>query len=294
VSTLKERQRAAARARLEREMAARQANAQHRRKNRIVGLSSALALIVVVGLVVFVVNATGGGSKKTPVASETLNAPVKCVWAPNPALTATGDAKDKALVNTGVPPAAPAPTTGTRPMVMQTNQGDITITLDLAKSPCAAQSMQFLALKKFFDNSTCHRLTTDGIYVLQCGDPSGTGAGGPGYTFPHEYLPTNDRPNYPAGVVAMANPTNQDSNGSQFFIVWKDTPETLDENNQPTSALPADYTIIGTVTAGMDVVQKVAAAGVAAGGQSATDGPPKLPVKIKTVTVGAENLTGTP
>ncbi len=289
MSTLKERQRAAARARLEREMTERQAHAQQRRKSRLIGLSSALGVLVVAGLVVVIVVATsGGGGKKTPIASQTLNAPVKCTWTPNPALKGAGGAqKNPDLVDTGVPPVNGAPATGTRDMVMDTSQGKITITLDLQKSPCAAQSMLYLSGKKYFNNTSCHRLTTDGIYVLQCGDPKGTGGGGPAYTFAHEYLPTDQRPNYPRGVVAMANPGDQDQNGSQFFIVWKDTPETTDQQGNPQSALAASYTVIGTVTGGMDVVDKVAAGG-AKPADKAGNTAPKIPVKITTITVGAE------
>jgi peptidyl-prolyl cis-trans isomerase B (cyclophilin B) len=285
VSTLKERQRAAARARLEREMAERLTLAQQRRRKRLIGLSSGLAVLVVVALVVIIVNFASGGKKKTPVAAAS-HAPATCTWTPNPALKGTGGAaKNPDLVDTGTPPTS-APTNGSRDMVMDTGPGKITISLDLTKSPCAAASFTYLAGKKYFDNTTCHRLTTGGIYVLQCGDPKGTGRGGPGYTFAHEYLPTDQRPNYARGVVAMANPGDKDQNGSQFFILYKDTPEQADASTgQATSALASDYTVIGTVTGGMDVIDKIAAGG-AKPADKAGNTAPKIPVNIAAITVG--------
>ncbi|HEU0241492.1 MAG TPA: peptidylprolyl isomerase [Micromonosporaceae bacterium] len=284
MTNLKDRQRAAARARLEREMAARREQASRRRRRRneiLVGV----AVLAVIGAVVGIVIGTSGGGK--PSAAATL-APAKCTWTPNPALK--GDAQNpanKTLVNTGSPPLTSVPHNGTREMTLDTSQGKIVITLDLTHAPCSAESMAFLTSKKFFDNTKCHRLTTAGIYVLQCGDPSGTGTGGPSYTYAHENLPTDQQPNYPAGVVAIANPGNQDLNGSQFFIVYQDTPESADESGALQSNLTSDYTIIGTVTSGLDIVQKVGKAGVTPTDASdPTDGAPKLPVDIKTATVG--------
>lgn len=151
---------------------------------------------------------------------------------------------------------------------LTTNQGDITIAMD-PKAPVTDASMAYLAGKGFFNGTNCHRLTTQGIFVLQCGDPKGNGTGGPGYEIPDENLPANGANNYPAGTVAMAN-SGPDTNGSQFFIVYKDT------------TLPPDYTVWGKVTSGMDVVDKVAAAGVQGG---AMYGPPALPITIETATV---------
>ena len=99
---------------------------------------------------------------------------------------------------------------------LTTNQGDITIAMD-PKAPVTDASMAYLAGKGFFNGTNCHRLTTQGIFVLQCGDPKGNGTGGPGYEIPDENLPANGANNYPAGTVAMAN-SGPDTNGSQFFI----------------------------------------------------------------------------
>jgi peptidyl-prolyl cis-trans isomerase B (cyclophilin B) len=133
--------------------------------------------------------------------------------------------------------------------------------LDGAKAPQAVSSALFLSRNHFWDGSPCHRLTgqQDGIYVLQCGDPTGTGSGGPGYSFgPVENAPSNGI--YPAGTVAMARASSPDSNGSQFFIVYKET------------RLPAPgYSIMGKVVSGLDVVQKVAAGGVSTQSPPAPD-----------------------
>lgn len=127
--------------------------------------------------------------------------------------------------------------------------GEVEITLDRATTPCTVHSFESLAQQGYFDETACHRLTDTGIFVLQCGDPTGTGMGGPGYSFADE---TNESMAYPAGTVAMAN-AGADTNGSQFFMVWDDT------------ELPPDYTVFGTMDqAGLDVVAGIAAEGVAA------------------------------
>ena len=126
-----------------------------------------------------------------------------------------------------------------------TTQGVITVRMLTAKAPCTTFSFRFLASRGYFNQTHCHRLTTQGIFVLQCGDPTGTGSGGPGYQFNDENLAGAT---YPAGTVAMAN-AGPNTNGSQFFFVWKNT------------TLPALYTPFGTVIGGMNVLQKIAAAG---------------------------------
>jgi peptidyl-prolyl cis-trans isomerase B (cyclophilin B) len=125
-----------------------------------------------------------------------------------------------------------------------------------------------LVKQKYFDNTPCHRLTTSGIYVLQCGDPTGTGTGGPGYSFADELTGAEK---YTRGVIAMAN-SGPNTNGSQFFLVYKK------------SQLSANYTVFGTVTKGLNVLDKVAAAG-SDNSNADGDGKPKLPVEINTMTV---------
>jgi peptidyl-prolyl cis-trans isomerase B (cyclophilin B) len=126
-----------------------------------------------------------------------------------------------------------------------TTQGVINVQMLTDQAPCTTFSFRFLASQGYYNLTHCHRLTTQGIYVLQCGDPTGTGSGGPGYAFNDENL---TGATYPAGTVAMAN-AGPNTNGSQFFFVWQNT------------TLAPDYTPFGTVISGMNVLQKIAAAG---------------------------------
>src|SRR5205085_1699124 len=125
---------------------------------------------------------------------------------------------DGAAKNVGLPPNTPAPSAAST-AILTTNRGVITLRLDATAAPCTVNSFTFLASKHYFDSTSCHRLTTAGIFVLQCGDPTGTGAGGPGYRFADENL---RGATYPAGTVAMAN-AGPGTNGSQFFLVYADT-----------------------------------------------------------------------
>jgi peptidyl-prolyl cis-trans isomerase B (cyclophilin B) len=152
-----------------------------------------------------------------------------------------------------------------------TSAGDLTLELYGDKAPQTVSSFIFLSKDGFYDDTSCHRLTTEGIYVLQCGDPTGTGTGGPGYQYGLENAPKDGK--YPAGTLAMARSNDPNSNGSQFFLVYKD------------SALPTEgggYSIFGKVTSGLDVLQKVAAKGTADG---SADGQPAEPVTIKSITL---------
>ncbi|QLD11864.1 peptidylprolyl isomerase [Microbacterium oleivorans] len=166
------------------------------------------------------------------------------------------------------PPPAEAEVTGEVAAVLQTSVGDIPMTLDADRTPCTVGSFVSLAEQGYYDDSPCHRLTTSGIFVLQCGDPSGTGRGGPGYRYADEL---DDSETYPAGTVAMAN-AGPDTNGSQFFLVYEDTP------------LPPSYTVFGQLDeAGLAVVREVASAGAEGG---AADGAPATTVTITGVTLG--------
>jgi len=150
--------------------------------------------------------------------------------------------------------------------VLQTSVGDISIAFD-TPTPCTIGSFASLAEQGYFDGTQCHRLTTEGIFVLQCGDPSATGRGGPGYSFADEL---DGSETYPAGTVAMAN-AGPDTNGSQFFLVYEETP------------LPASYTVFGHMdAAGIQTVADVAAAGTDTG---EPDGAPATPVEITAVTI---------
>jgi peptidyl-prolyl cis-trans isomerase B (cyclophilin B) len=166
--------------------------------------------------------------------------------------------------------AAPAPSSAIAPgtLTLATNCGEIAIETDPAAAPATVGAFEALANDGYFNATACHRLTTAGIFVLQCGDPAGNGTGGPGFNLPDENLPAAGENNYPAGTVAMAN-AGPGTGGSQFFIVYQDT------------TLGSDYTIFGKVVAGLDLVQKIAGVGVADGGQ---DGSPAQPVMINAAT----------
>ena len=151
-----------------------------------------------------------------------------------------------------------------------TNQGEIVIETTPSLAPLTVNAIAALAQKNYFDNTICHRLTTEGIFVLQCGDPTGTGTGGPGFNIPDENLPQPIDNNYPAGTVAMANSGLPGTSGSQFFLVYQDT------------SLGPDYTIWGSITSGLDILQTIASAGVVDGG---TDGAPLAGVTIESTKV---------
>jgi peptidyl-prolyl cis-trans isomerase B (cyclophilin B) len=272
VARTKERQRALARAKLERQIARRAAAARRRRQIQA-GTAAGLALVLVVlGVLWF------SGVFKRDKAGNTPSTAQDCTWTPE----SGSNAKD-----VGFPPTTGIAKSGTQTMTITTDKGIVEAEIDTSLVPCTAASFTHLASKNFFDNTQCHRLTTSGIYVVQCGDPSGTGSGGPTYKFADENLPTptpsasdgaspsaapSVSPQYTAGTLAMAN-SGPNTNGSQFFMVYKD------------SALDAKYTVIGRITKGLDVVQKVADGGVAEGGTSPTDGKPKIPLTIQTLTM---------
>ncbi|MDQ1537781.1 MAG: peptidyl-prolyl cis-trans isomerase [Actinomycetota bacterium] len=134
---------------------------------------------------------------------------------------------------------------------VSTNCGIISMELDGSKAPQTVASFVGLAKSGYWVDSPCHRLTTTGIFVLQCGDPTGTGGGNPGYGFGVENPPASFK--YPAGTLAMARTTDPKTNGGQFFIVYKET-ELKDA---------AGYSIFGKITSGMDIVDRIAAAGLA-------------------------------
>lgn len=176
-------------------------------------------------------------------------------------------ADGSAAKDVDVPAAAPE-ASGTVAATIATSAGDIAVTLDADRTPCTVGSFLSLAEQGYFDDTECHRLTTQGIFVLQCGDPTATGTGGPGYSYADELDGTET---YPAGTLAMAN-AGPDTNGSQFFLVYSD------------SQLPPSYTVFGQMDeAGLAVVEEIAAKGATGG---APDGAPADTVTISTVAVG--------
>jgi peptidyl-prolyl cis-trans isomerase B (cyclophilin B) len=271
VAGKKERQRRLARERHERRVARDAERRQHQRK--MTHWAGGVVVLVVVAAIVGFTFYHLSNHKAKPSANPT---PSTSVTAPTPTPTPTPAVTEPATHcvytpggtaarNVGVPPARPA-YKATYQATITTNRGPIVIDLLNSKATCTVNSFVFLAVKKYFNNTHCHRLVTSGIYVLQCGDPTGTGTGGPGYQFADENL--SGAAGYPAGTVAMAN-AGPNTNGSQFFMVY--------QNN---SALQAAYTPFGRIVSGLSIIKAVAKAGVAAGGTA-----PKESVIIKSITI---------
>lgn len=247
-----------------------------------VAIFAAVGVVVVIGVVAALV-LVGRSSNSTPAAVASAQASsVSASTPPDTATSSTGyEASGTAAVQgIGVPTYNAADAMKDYTVTFHTNRGNIVVDMNGSAAPYTVYSFVYLADKSYFNATKCHRLTTSEIYVLQCGDPSGTGSGGPGYTIPDENLTSLGTPNaggtvtYKAGVVAMANTGQPHSGGSQFFIVYQDTP------------LPPTYTPFGTVTQGLSIIQQVASAGTNNANGSG-DGAPNDPVQIETVTVSA-------
>jgi peptidyl-prolyl cis-trans isomerase B (cyclophilin B) len=280
--------REAARRRLERQLARRQQREVARKRYTII--ASIAGTVVLIALVIFFIVQVGGDDKNSRAgssASATATTPT-----PSPSVETsvanvartTGacgysyqDQGNTNLKNVGFPPDPKVTPTTTRIVTFNTNRGEIQMTLNGKIAPCNVQSIAYLVGRKFFDNTSCHRLVTSGIFVLQCGDPTGTGSGGPTYNVKDENL---SQASYTKpGVVAMAN-GGANTNGSQFFIITKDS----------SSGLAKAYTEIGTVTKGLNIIEAVAAGG-SNNSNGTGDGKPKLTLTFKTVTV-APPVTG--
>ncbi|GEM_PF-905348 len=298
MASSKDRQRKLARAKLERQMARRAAAARRKRQIRA-AIGSALALVL---LALGSFWALGGFDRKPTTNPSAMDI---CTWTKQDGQSNTN------LKDVGTPPTRDLPTSGTRPMTITTNQGEpVTVQLDLAAAPCAAASFTYLAGQQFFNDTKCHEITTEG--ALRCGDPSGTGFGGPTYTFydenvpegpepspsesasaspsdgpsaspsasPSATAPADSEPAYPAGTVAMIG-FPPGSNGSQFLIFFKDY--------NPTEPM---YSIVGTVTSGMDVIKKIGNMETVDNGSGAKV-KPKHDIVIQSLTVG-EPSSGDP
>ena len=273
------RERQLARERYERQQAKRAASRARRRRWQQV-TAVVVAVLLVIGGVAALTALLGNDDDSTVGADPNLSAtPTESVSesaSSSPSPSAGGctyaPAEGEPAKDVGIPTfdeaAAEKPFTAT----LKTNQGDVVIEMAAAKAPCTTNSFRHLATKGYYDGTSCHRLTTENLFVLQCGDPTGTGGGGPGYQFGVENAPANGQ--FPAGSVAMARTSDPNTNGSQFFIVYDDT------------QLPTDgggYSIFGSVTTGLDVIKKVADAGVEGG---AGDGKPAQPVTIESIEIG--------
>jgi len=282
VPTNKQRRQAAQR-RLQRQLERREEQARKRRRNVLIGVTTLAVLAVVAAL--FIITglddpadtADTAGAASSDSAAESSSAAaatatnadgtVACNFIPD----TSGNTN---LTDVGTPPdAANTPATGTSVLRMSTDQGDLTLTLDRAGAPCAASSFTYLAQQGFFNGSICHREVNQETFgVLQCGDPTGTGMGGPSYKFGQEVSADTT---YPRGTIAMANSGSPNSTGSQFFLCFTDT------------QLSPDYTAVGTVDeAGLAVLDTIAAAGNNGSFEpSPGGGAPNTPVTITSMTV---------
>lgn len=274
MSSSNKRERELARDKYERQQQRRiEREAQRKQRNRV--LAVVAGLVVVLGAVAVVVLSSRGDS--APAASPSISASASASASSSASASPSGSASTAPVKGCTTAPAAttktatwPAPGGTSLPtdtptfLSLTTNCGEIVLQMDPAAAPKTTQSMAFLAAQAFYTDSDCFRLTTKGIFVLQCGSPTNNGQGGPGYSIPDENLPKDGANNYPAGTVAMAN-AGAGTGGSQFFIVYKDT------------TLGPNYTIWGKVVSGLDVVTRVAAAGEKTG---AGDGAPNQKIVI--------------
>ena len=282
--------REAAKRKLARQRERRAVQARRRRQFTVVG-SVVAVVVVVVGVVLFATLGRGSGTPAatptpeaapTPTAAPQTPAAIPSAVAPLPkrptafpaAVTCSFPAGGQAARPVKPPAGTNVSAQGTVGITLQTGDGPIPLTLDKALAPCTVDSFVSLATQGYFDNTTCHRITTaPGLQVLQCGDPTGTGTGGPGYTIPDEVFPELK---YGRGILAMANTGQPNSGGSQFFMIYGD------------GELPPQYTAFGSITpAGLQVLDTIAKRGSDGSlDPSPGGGKPVQPVTIEKATVG--------
>ena len=278
--------REAAKRKLENQQKRRAERARRRQRTAIITSASVVVVVVVAVVLLSTVGLPGGGGEDAPVASpakpttavtpesiptELAAPPVRPT--PLPATVTCEYPADGDPAKPVQPPAGgEVSAEGTVPVTLKTNAGTIPLTLDRALAPCAVSSFVSLTEQGYFDGTNCHRLTTDpGLQVLQCGDPTGTGGGGPGYSFADETFPELS---YGRGILAMAN-SGPDTNGSQFFMVYGD------------GGLPPNYTAFGLISPdGLQVLDDIARRGHDGSfDPSPGGGAPIQPVTIQTATV---------
>jgi peptidyl-prolyl cis-trans isomerase B (cyclophilin B) len=270
VASSRDRQRKLARAKLDRQMVRRAAK-QNRRRRMLAGIGSGVAVLLIVAGVAWI-----GGAFDSDETTEAADQDI-CLWTPQNASTNSN------LKDVGTPPTKDIPTLGTQTMTISTNQGEpVVVGLDSELSPCGTADITYLASKKFYDNTDCHEITAYG--AVRCGDPSGTGLGGPTYSVYNENVPTTPEPSasaapgsstplYPKGTVALiGNPPG--TNGSQFLIFTKDY-----------SPATPEFSIVGKVTGGQATVDKLAKIPTTANATGDKVKPTKK-ITIKTLTVG--------
>ena len=282
-----ERQRRIAREKYRRQQEIRMARRRQQRKRGVIALSVILGAALIASLLA--VFLPSGSTEKHPSASpsKSASATPSATTVAEPAHHCTYTKAGTAARTVSLPSATPDYTASYQATI-NTNLGKIAVNLENSKATCTVNSFVHLAEAGYFNNTQCHRLVTSGIYVLQCGDPYATastkltcsstgkiGTGTPGYEFASENLTDAT---YPAGTLAMANEGTATTNGSQFFIVYKDS----------TSGLGATFTPFGTVSSGLGIVQNVAKNGYSCqytvSGQS-EGGAPKEKVIIDSVTI---------
>ena len=285
-----ERQRRIARERHRRQQEQRLVRQRQVRQRWLIGLSGVLVLALVGSLLaVFLPSGKpkkpAAAASKSPSASASATPTATAVAEPAHHCSYTSAAA--AAKKVSLPPTAPDYTDSYQATI-NTNQGKITFNLLNSKATCTVNSFVHLAQAGYFNNTQCHRVVTSGIYVLQCGDPYATasaklncsatskvGSGSPGYAFANENL-TGAK--YPAGTVAMAN-GGPNTNGSQFFIVYKDSTSGLNSSSGPA------YTPFATVSSGLGIVQNVAKGGYSCQYAQSGGGVPKKKVIIDSVTI---------
>ncbi|HEX9540087.1 MAG TPA: peptidylprolyl isomerase [Streptosporangiaceae bacterium] len=268
----RDRQRKLARARYERQQERRADRARRARLWTVIGVACLVVIGIGVGGYFFLrpggSNAAASSATATPTATATATATPTPTQVAEPATHCAYTSSPPAARSVGMPPTTPA-STATYQATIVTNRGNVVIDLLNSKATCTVNSFVYLAAKNYFSSTTCHRLTTGSLSVLQCGDPTGKGTGGPGYGFANE---NTTGATYSAGTVAMAHSSLPNSNGSQFFIVYKN------------STLSPNYTPFGKVVTGLGIIQSVAQAG-SDNANGSGDGHPKEPVVIEKVTI---------
>jgi peptidyl-prolyl cis-trans isomerase B (cyclophilin B) len=276
VAGKKERQRKLARQHYQRQQDRRVHQARRLRVSTIAAVAAGVVVALAVGgFLVFSGGGKSASASSTPTPSISASASASAAPSPTaaaavaePATHCTYTANGTAARKAGFPPATPDYKASYQASIV-TNRGTVVIDLLNSKATCTVNSFVHLASKKYFNATTCHRLTTSGIFVLQCGDPTGTGSGGPGYKFANENLAGA---RYTAGTVAMAN-AGPGTNGSQFFLVYRNS-----------LSLPPSYTPFGTVVKGLGIIQNVAKAGTD-NANGPGDGHPRKKVIIYRVTI---------
>ncbi|HEV2635048.1 MAG TPA: peptidylprolyl isomerase [Actinocrinis sp.] len=280
MASTKDRQRALERARYERRQKIEEQKRRDRQRQGRIVAASVVAVLVIGGGVTAAVALSGNSTKAAPAAASTGSAPAASAASAGATASATPEPvgylpNGTAAKNVGTPTFDAATAAKPYTATITTNNGVVVFSALTTAAPYATYSFEYLAGKGYFNNTPCHRLTTANIFVLQCGDPTGSGSGGPGYKFQDENLTAFGAPGadgtvtYPAGTVAMAN-GGADTNGSQFFLVYKDSP------------LPPSYTPFGKITSGLDVLTAIAAKG-SDNSNGTGDGKPTEATTIQTV-----------